>query len=58
MSYLTRAGVEEMRTPDRLSNVLCPNCEENFVEEYNLEVPGICDNCQNNWVPNDYEGDL
>lgn len=34
---------------------LCPECEENQVETHNLEVPGVCDSCQDDWEPNDYE---
>lgn len=39
-------------------NKLCPECQENTVEEYNLPVPGICDNCQENYAPNDYTEEL
>lgn len=36
---------------------LCPECEESQVEDYNIEVPGVCDRCQEYWEPNDYGGD-
>ena len=36
-----------------MSKNICPECKENTVEEYNLEVPGICDSCQEHFEPND-----
>lgn len=47
-----------MTKTDKLTDTLCPCCSENFVEEYNADVPGICDDCQEDWESSDYEGDF
>ena len=47
-----------MTKTDKLTDTLCPCCSENFVEEYNADVPGICDDYQEDWESSDYEGDF